>query len=55
MTAFIFTIAFIALVAYSLQRNHAKQGYPHVAGSGNSEPANPLQPWESHRTGGATT
>ena len=33
MTAIIFTLILLALTVYSLQRNHARQGYPHVAGS----------------------
>jgi len=32
MTAIIVTVAFIALVTYGLQRNHARQGHPRVAG-----------------------
>ncbi|MEU3626878.1 hypothetical protein [Amycolatopsis coloradensis] len=32
MTALIVTFAFIALVAYLLQRNHTRQGRPGAAG-----------------------
>ncbi|SFH59666.1 hypothetical protein [Amycolatopsis regifaucium] len=32
MTAFIATLALLALVTYLLQRNHARQGRPDAAG-----------------------
>jgi hypothetical protein len=33
MTAIIFTLIVLALTVYGLQRNHARQGNPRVAGS----------------------
>jgi len=33
MTATIFTLIVLALTVYGLQRNHARQGHPRVAGS----------------------
>lgn len=33
MTATILTLIVLALTVYGLQRNHARQGYPRVAGS----------------------
>ncbi len=52
MTAILVTLAFIALVTYGLQRNHARQGYPHVAGSDSTESTNPSQRWETRLPGG---
>ncbi|MEV6910387.1 hypothetical protein [Amycolatopsis sp. NPDC051071] len=52
MTAIIVTIAFLALVTYALQRNHARQGYPHVAGSDAAETTNPLQRGQTPLPGG---
>lgn len=54
MTAFIATLALIALVTYALQRNHARQGRPSVAGSDHAETTNPLRRWEPRHTGGVT-
>ncbi|WP_410658867.1 hypothetical protein [Amycolatopsis sp. lyj-112] len=54
MTAIIATLALVALVTYALQRNHARQGYPRVAGSDHAEATNPVQRWETRHTGGAT-
>lgn len=33
MTAILFTLILLALTVYGLQRNHARQGHPHTAGS----------------------